>query len=155
MPKLGANIIGINLLSKSHKKQRGVNCYTAVLRHWNSCTDQTHCSSRKREAFSSAVFLCDLGPLSFSPAMVNWAPGAGALAKLAFRSRLWRAWGIEIWHWRGAPGDGWWGRTGSAVEVTLRTCFNTKGTWLVSTLTSKLHGNRHSSFFLFSLSTSS
>lgn len=54
----------------------------------------------------------------------------------------------------GGQGGGWWGRTGSAVEVTLRTCFNTKGTWLVSMLTSELHGNQCSPFSLLSLSTS-
>lgn len=27
------------------------------------------------------VFLCDSGPLSFSPAIVNWAPGAGSLGQ--------------------------------------------------------------------------
>lgn len=41
------------------------------------------------------------------------------------------------------------------VEVTVHTCLNTKGTWLVSTLTSKLHGNQHSLFFLLPPSISS
>lgn len=40
--------------------------------------------SWERAALGSAVFLCDLEPPSYSPAIVNWAPGVGALAKLAF-----------------------------------------------------------------------
>lgn len=51
--------------------------------------------------FSSAVFLCDLEPPSYSPAIVNWLPGVGALAKLALWNQMWRAWGIEIWYRRG------------------------------------------------------
>lgn len=40
-------------------------------------------------------------------------------------------------------------RTGSTVVGTARTCFHTKGTWLVSTRATKLRGHQRSSFFLF------
>lgn len=49
------------------------------------CMEHTHYNSRGRARFSSAVSLCDLGPMSFSPATANWVPGAGAWAKPAFR----------------------------------------------------------------------
>lgn len=38
-------------------------------------------SGGKEQHSSPPVFLCDLGPLSFSPAIVNWAPGAGSLGQ--------------------------------------------------------------------------
>lgn len=69
----------------------------------------------ERAAFSPPVFLCDLGPLSFSPAIVNWVPGARSLgqaciSELTVEGMRDRDMALE----GGGQGSGWWGKTGNS-----------------------------------------
>lgn len=92
----------------------------------------------ERAAFSPPVFLCDLGPLSFSPAIVNWVPGARSLGQACISELT-----VEGMRDRDMALEG----LETAVEVTFLYKFqHKKGPWLVSTLTSDLHGDQLSAF---------
>lgn len=102
----------------------------------------------ERAAFSPPVFLCDLGPLSFSPAIVNWVPGARSLgqaciSELTVEGMRDRDMALEGGD-RVADGGV---RLETAVEVTFLYKFQHKeGSRLVSTLTSEHHGDQLSAF---------